>query len=115
MEQNQVLSSSEPCHQSGPACKKRKVGGHMPRKAQIVKSFKPCTYCGINVSSHIKRHWALCHAKDICKEMGVENDKTNPVSPKLFMQHLDKVNHLFNSLNNHNYKLIPACNFFELM
>lgn len=116
LEQIQVSSMSDPGDQAGPALKKRKVGGQMPKKAQkCVTSFKPCTYCGINVPSHIKRHWALCHAKDLCKEMGVENNKTNPVSPKHFMQHLDKVNHLFNSLNNHNYKIIPACNFFQIM
>lgn len=100
-----------------PAMKKRKVGAKRPqKKANIIKSFKPCTYCGENLSINVKCHWALKHAVEICREMGVAvDDVDHPVSAKDFMKHLDKVDHVYNSLNTHNYKVVPACTFFEIM
>lgn len=63
----------------------------------------------------MKRHWALKHAVDLCSEMGaVVDNEEEPVCAEKFVKHLDKVDHVFNSLNNLNYKVIPACNFFEI-
>lgn len=64
----------------------------------------------------MKRHWALKHTVDLCGEMGVQvDDVDQPVSATDFMKHLDKVDHVYNSLNNHNYKVVPACNFLDIM
>lgn len=103
--------------------KKRKVGGCRPHKTLLcVTSYKYCTYCGVNVASlldrgkkeNMKRHWALTHAKDLCEEMGAKvDDEENPVPAKDFITHLDKVDHVYNSLQQHNYKVVPACNFFN--
>lgn len=62
----------------------------------------------------MKRHWALKHSVQLCEEMQVDvADDRKTVSSRDFIQHLDKVDHVFNSLNTHNYKVVPACNFFE--
>jgi len=104
--------------------KRRKLGGTRPLvKTAHITSFKLCTYCGLNLASalesgkkfNIKSHWALKHAVDLCLEMGAEVDNiNNPVLSKDFIKHLDKVDHVFNTLNSHNYKVVPACSFFLL-
>ncbi|XP_034253862.1 uncharacterized protein LOC117652823 isoform X2 [Thrips palmi] len=77
-----------------PPSKRRKVGGQRPLiKTACILSHRYCTYC----------------------EMGVDPNNVNtPLDPKDFIKHLDKVDHVFNSLNSHNYKVVPACKFFEV-
>lgn len=104
--------------------KRRKVGGTRPLlKTAVITVFKPCTYCGVNIASalesgkkfNMKCHWALKHSVNLCLEMGADvDDVNNPVAAKDFIQHLDKVDHVFNTLNSHNYKVVPACKFFEI-
>lgn len=121
--QEQEATSPEQCDPVPP--KKRRVGGFRPHKTvACVRNFKPCTYCGMNIpdslqkgeKENMKRHWALKHAIELCKEMGAEvDDEENPVPAKSFIEHLDKVDHVYNSLHTHNYKIVPACNFFDIM
>lgn len=83
-----------------------------------------CTYCGENLAQdlkpgkkvNLKRHWALKHAAALCLEMGVEDyaSETGGVCAKAFMKHLDCVDHVFQSLISHQYKIVPACNFFDI-
>ena len=126
MEQSRVFCIADTASEKEEtqSAKRRKVGGQRPHKsAMCVTSYKPCTYCGLNLASNLdvgkkdntKRHWALEHTADLCRELGVNIDtEDEPVSPKDFMAHLDKVDRVYISLNSHNYKLIPACNFFEI-
>ncbi|KAJ1518902.1 hypothetical protein ONE63_011488 [Megalurothrips usitatus] len=104
--------------------KRRKLDGARPlMSAALVTSYRPCTYCGLNLAQsetgknyiNMKRHWALKHAAHLCIEMGVEVDnETKPVSAKSFIKHLDKIDLVFNSLNTHSYKVVPASSFFEI-
>ncbi|KAK3916212.1 Somatic embryogenesis receptor kinase 4 [Frankliniella fusca] len=103
--------------------KKRKVVGYRPHKtAAIVTSYKFCTYCGANLAStegckkeNMKRHWATKHTVDLCREMDVFKEQdTEPVSAKDFMIHVNKVDHVYYSLLNHHYKVVPASNYFEI-
>lgn len=107
-----------------PRMKQRKVGGQRPLLSSgVVSQFKLCTYCGVNMAEgqgdkakkvNAKRHWATNHAIQLCHEMGAKiDDEKFPVSPIQFMKHLDAVDHVFNSLNSHNYKIVPACTFLE--
>ncbi|KAK3932567.1 SsrA-binding protein, partial [Frankliniella fusca] len=105
-----------------PAAKRRKVGGQRPLMSSgEVTTHKFCTYCGINLASelgakvNVKRHLALKHSAHLCIEMGaVVNDEADGVCSKAFLKHIDKVDHIYNSLKSHGYKVVPACNFFEL-
>ncbi|KAK3920943.1 DNA-directed RNA polymerase subunit alpha [Frankliniella fusca] len=95
---------------------------HLERRSVGVKSFRPCTYCGQNLAEvtkpgskiNIKCHLALKHAVDLCGELAGYNCPRDLVSAKLFIQHLDMVVNVFNALNNMNYKIVPACKFFEI-
>lgn len=104
--------------------KKRRVVSLRPVLTDgSVSPFKLCTFCGSNEAveagevkkANMKRHWALHHTIEVCYEMGVDpNNPHLPVSAKDFMKHLDKMDHVYNSLNSHNYKVVPACNFFDI-
>lgn len=104
--------------------KKRRVGGQRPLlTAGEVTSHKMCTYCGENLAlnlkagqkPNVKRHLALKHASHLCLEMGSAIDcEDEGVSDMKFIQHLDKVDHIYNSLKSHGYKIVPACKYFEL-
>lgn len=123
--QEEAAPLPEPSAPTPAPSKRRKVGGQRPLKTSAcVRSFKVCTYCGVDISTlvaegkkeNMKRHWALKHAVNLCEEMGViVDDAAQPVSAKAFIKHLDKVDHVYNSLHNHNYKVVPACNFFDIM
>lgn len=115
-------SPSEP--QDSVPVKKRKMGGPKPKTSvRCVDNFRFCTYCGLNLESdlapgkkdNMKRHWALKHAVDLCREMRVPvNEEDSPVSAKEFLMHLDKLTNVFNSLRDHSYTIVPACNFFDI-
>ncbi|XP_034246115.1 uncharacterized protein LOC117648059 [Thrips palmi] len=103
--------------------KRRKVCARPLMSQARVASYRPCTYCGLNLAQfdtgkkyvNMKRHWALKHSAHLCEEMGVVVDnEAMPVSAKDFIKHLDKVDLVFNSLNAHSYKVVPASNFFEI-
>lgn len=119
-----LLPGTVVAKEAAQSTKRRKLDGARPlMSAALVTSYRPCTYCGLNLAQsetgknyiNMKRHWALNHAAHLCFEMGVEVDiETELVSAKTFMKHLDKIDLVFNSLNTHSYKLVPACNFFEI-
>jgi len=110
--------------QDKPSPKRRKMRGSQPHKTAVhVTSYRPCTYCGLNLPStvelgkkdNMKRHWALKHSVDLCVEMGVSaDDEEEPVVAEDFIKHLDKMDYVYNSLHNMNYKIVPACSFFDI-
>lgn len=122
MQKTESFPTTDPDKKETESAKRRRVGVSRPLMSSAwVQSYKPCTYCGLNLAckaeagnnfNNMKRHWALKHTVELCHEMGVEvNDS---VSPKDFIQHLDKVDLVFNSINTYNYKIVPAAIFFEI-
>ncbi|KAK3931988.1 SCY1-like protein 2 [Frankliniella fusca] len=109
----------------GPVLIHTKIRRHQPLKQSLdVKGFRPCTYCGKNLAEaakpgskiNLKCHLALKHATELCNELnGDDKEPAAMISPQLFIKHLDHNVNVYNTLHNMNYKVVPACKFFDLV